>query len=162
MAERTVDLTDEVDVSLIQVLWNEEKLVSQTKDPLDLIRGASASFNATLFGYVRRMELLHQDLATDPALLDFLADKRVPAKDTLVTDLRFDRSLNTSEVLAGLKDIAVWFRSVFPYYYDNCLSCGNRANNTFVGYTRPNADERLSLAGRTELYSCGHCGNLSR
>lgn len=50
----------------------------------------------------------------------------------------------------------------FPYYYDACLSCGNRENNTFVGYVSPTEDERTFKAGRTELYHCSSCGALSR
>lgn len=50
----------------------------------------------------------------------------------------------------------------FPYYYDMCHSCGNRDDNTFVGYVYPTEDERAFRAGRTEVYHCSTCGAVSR
>lgn len=144
-------------------LWESERLLSQSKDPLEyLLNGAGKDFNATLGGHVRRMEVLFQDLRQQEAVAAFLSQQVAPSTNQSLALLRWDPSLSESVMLDNLKHIAEWFRGEFPYYYDTCLQCTNKVNNTFIGYIRPNEDETRSRAGRTELYSCGKCGGLTR
>jgi hypothetical protein len=39
------------------------------------------------------------------------------------------------------------FRSLFPYYYDNCEHCGNAKTNEFYGFIFPNNQERIYKSG---------------
>ena len=150
---------DSIMIKKLTSLWEEEHLISETKDPLGLLQSQTPSFNETLFGYVRRMEVLHEDLKSDAELLDFLQRQNLSFP---LRELHCNKTRSTEETLLILKQFAVWFRSIFPYYYDACLSCGNREGNVFVGYIRPSAEERVNRAGRTELYHCRSCHSLSR
>jgi hypothetical protein len=65
-------------------------------------------------------------------------------------------------VLSNIKDFAVWFKQQFPYYYDNCIHCGNARTNTWYGSVYPSNVERTYRAGNTELFSCVKCNCTSR
>lgn len=54
------------------------------------------------------------------------------------------------------------FRQIFPYYYDACNACSNREQNKYFGCVYSDAEEREYQSGRTELYRCGKCENVSR
>jgi peptide-N4-(N-acetyl-beta-glucosaminyl)asparagine amidase len=78
-----------------------------------------------------------------------------------------ERSLNASLLI--IRDFAFWFRSLFPYYYSECLHCGyskpsntSKKENIFLGVVCANATEKQGLAARTELFHCAHCGEVSR
>jgi len=66
------------------------------------------------------------------------------------------------EQLAVLKQFATWFRSLFPYYYDQCGLCGNRDKNEYLGCLFSNAQERQYDSSRTELYHCDKCQHVTR
>ena len=161
LRESRVDLEDPAAQDFVKSLWERELLISQTKHPLELLKGDS-SFRSTLAGYVRRMELLLEDFKSDEILCGFLREQVIAEHNVSVTELGFSRSLDEERTLSNLKMLAVWFRSIFPYYYDNCNACGNKRNNDFVGYIRPSAAERVHMAGRTEIYSCKKCQSLTR
>ena len=161
LRERRLDLEDLRVQEAVRTLWEKELLISQTKHPLELLKGNS-SFRGTLAGYVRRMEVLLEDFRSDELLREFLRGQTLEERNLSVLDLGHSRRLDEQTTLSNLKLLAVWFRSIFPYYYDNCNSCGNKRNNDFVGYIRPSAEERVHMAGRTEIYSCKKCGSLSR
>lgn len=101
------------------------------------------------------------------------------------------RALDAEEQLAKLKHFLEWFRSLFPYFYDRCGSCGasfkedsasqtrdehtnsnenkdeddlddDREHETFVGYIFPSEEELVGKASRTELYQCHVCHDFTR
>lgn len=157
---RVISPTDEAATRYLRALWDEEKYLSQTKEPFEMLRKYKATFNETMFGYVRRMEVLHEDLRSDETLSEFL-DAQV-LEGAGLRDLSFDATAAPADTLARLKQISVWFRALFPYYYDGCTACQNREENAFIGFLRPSAEERTARAGRTEMYSCSKCRAVSR
>jgi hypothetical protein len=164
------------DVQKISRLWDSEILISLTKDPFEFLSSgnssSSKSFNATLYGHVRRMEVLFDDMKDRDKLLQFIDDASLYANTLSDTDAsstnislfsyQFNSTYTDAQVLFNLKQVAVWFRETFPYYYDNCDNCHNKRNNSFIGYIKPNSDERSSKAGRTELYLCSCCSSVTR
>jgi hypothetical protein len=162
LLQREIDVSYDESLAYMHGLWEHELLISQTRDMFQRLRPGGVSFNQTLFGHLRRMEQLWEDLRSQVALKQLLVGMKTLDGDTLVSDLVFDHEADRNKTLKNLKSIAVWFRSEFPYYYDSCLKCNNKEGNSFVGYIRPSFDERGFRAGRTELYHCSVCRAVSR
>lgn len=94
------------------------------------------------------------------ALETFLKSQLIDGKT--MEDFIYNETNSKSETLTSLKTFSTWFRDQFPYFYDQCECCLNRENNSYLGTIFPNVTERNFLAGRTELYLCGLCNNVSR
>ncbi|CAM9491075.1 unnamed protein product, partial [Phaeothamnion confervicola] len=132
-------------------------LLSQNRELLDGLQ-STKSFPEMLNSYTERMSSNHGDSFRGAELLKFL--RKHYSED--LSDCFFDTDRPFDETLAALKRLLVWFRTSFPYYYDSCLSCGNRERNAFVGYVMATAAERSHKAARTELYHCAACRAVSR
>lgn len=59
-----------------------------------------------------------------------------------------------------------WFRSVFPYYYDNCVACGRfsrEIHRAFLGASHPSgAEASAGRASKCEFFHCPECGSVTR
>eukprot|EP01039_Chlorochromonas_danica_P004028 gene4028-4406_t len=64
--------------------------------------------------------------------------------------------------LVRLKQFAIWVKEQFPYYYGQCLQCGEREGSSFLGMLCPSEEEKRFQTGKTELYYCSKCGFFSR
>ena len=159
--ERTLDLDDNDTKAVLLDMWRSESLLSQSSDPLNILHSKS-NFEDLLQSYALRIEMLRNESKKDPLLLDFLVVQNI--NDMPWTHYIRNPAHNFNETLAILKDLSVWFRSQFPYFYDACLAsdCRNTENNSFTGYLYPTEVERKDKAGRTELYHCSKCGGQHR
>ena len=99
--------------------------------------------------------MLRNESFKDSLILQFLENQNINNK-TWINYLR-SSNLEFNEIMLSLKELALWFRSQFPYYYGYCTSCNKRSENAFTGYIFPTNLERLDKAGRTELYYCSNC-----
>ena len=68
---------------------------------------------------------------TDSVLEGFLHHHNI------MTRFQHVQSRERQETLSSLKQLAEWFRSEFPYYYQSCLHCGNREDNMCYGLVFP-------------------------
>ena len=159
--QRTLDLNNNETKKVLLELWRNESLLSQSSDPLNILH-AKSNFEDLLQSYATRIEMLRNESRKDHLLLDFLVTQHI--KNMSWTHYIRNPAYDYNETLVVLKDLAVWFRSEFPYFYDACLApeCGNKENNSFTGYIYPSEIERSDKAGRTELYLCGKCGGQHR
>eukprot|EP00607_Mallomonas_marina_P008162 CAMPEP_0182423452 /NCGR_PEP_ID=MMETSP1167-20130531/9468_1 /TAXON_ID=2988 /ORGANISM="Mallomonas Sp, Strain CCMP3275" /LENGTH=348 /DNA_ID=CAMNT_0024602459 /DNA_START=437 /DNA_END=1483 /DNA_ORIENTATION=+ len=172
--ERTVELTDSTISEELRKLWREEKLLAQSKDPLNSLRPGSKRFYDTMMSHTARMQVFQDEISIEEQISDFMESQfigREREREREVgeggererkgswNDYIFNSSQPTNVTLSNLKYVASWFRSMFPYYYDECAVCGNKHSNEFIGYVYPSKAEREHSAGRTELYYCGcpHC-----
>ena len=68
---------------------------------------------------------------TDTVLEGFLH------RHNIMTRFQYNPQRDRQETLSSLKQLAEWFRSEFPYYYQSCLHCGNRDDNMCYGLIFP-------------------------
>mmetsp|Transcript_24497 Transcript_24497/g.23524 ORF Transcript_24497/g.23524 Transcript_24497/m.23524 type:complete len:456 (+) Transcript_24497:119-1486(+) len=162
LRENMIDLRLEGVLDIYVQLWRAGLLVTYNKDfPFDMTEGAKNSptkFSSPLSGHIRRLKRLQLERkTTDFILSDFLKTQNV---------MKYQKNLthNRIEALASLKEFAVWFRDEFPYYYHQCLHCGQKDGNSCYGLVFPSGEEQQFEAGRTELYICSNknCGLTSR
>lgn len=112
--------------------------------------------------HVRRIQSVKEELKNgDDVIYSFLKNQNN------ITGSNWDHYIfnpndDRETVLKNIKDFAIWFKQQFPYYYDNCLSCGNVRTNIMYGSVYPTQNERSYLAGKTELYSCIKCNSTTR
>ncbi|CAM9299846.1 unnamed protein product [Scytosiphon promiscuus] len=155
----TLEVGDEGAERRLRALWTEGKLLSQERDAVDVLRGQEKSFSELLSSYTDRTKSNHWEEIPPERLLELLDKGCGPDSRSLCG---YDPARPPQETLSSIKTVLEWFRRDFPYYYDGCHSCTNRGNNTFVGYVYPTEEERRFHAGRTEVYRCSSCGQVSR
>eukprot|EP01041_Mallomonas_annulata_P011195 gene11195-23385_t len=152
LREKIVDLKDKDIANSLLDLWKKERLISSSRDPLEIIRDKQ-SFYETLMSHTNKIQILRNDTMSDIDIVAFMNGRNISGKPW--TAYFYDDKQHMNVTLSNLKSIAQWFRSEFPYFYDTCEKCGNNAGNEFIGYVFPSPQERSHLAGRTELYHCG-------
>lgn len=159
LRERKIDTQNSSAVDEILLLWKSEKLLAQSKDPINRSKSKD-DFMDLVLSHASRIKMLRRDNESDSKLVAFM--ERVTLTDFKWSDVSYNASLGKSNLLVQLKQIAIWFRSQFPYYYSGCDSCGKKGENEFVGYIYPSQEERAHQAGRTELYQCTTCTSRFR
>ena len=85
-----------------------------------------------LTGHVRRMKQLRLERPTTDSVLEGFLHRH-----QIMTRFQHDPQRNRQETLSSLKQLAEWFRSEFPYYYQSCLHCGHRDDNMCYGLVFP-------------------------
>ncbi|CAM9361779.1 unnamed protein product [Discosporangium mesarthrocarpum] len=151
-----VDLSDEATKEDLQQLWRAGRLLSQDRDAAEILRG-KPSFSDLLMSYTKRTKENHWEEIPKARLVQTLR-----RYNPQVVDLcQYAPEKSVEETILSLKGLLEWFRKDFPYYYGACLSCESR-NSTFMGYVHPSQEELDYKAGRTELYWCPACGQVSR
>lgn len=162
IVEREVDMSLEPEQQAFRHAYQHGRVLAMSKDPLDVLRG-DQTFHQRLCGFARRI-CQYADESSAPEttlrLRAWLEDRWQPTGGLACVE--HDASRSAEDTLAVLKDLMVWFKREYPYYYDNCLSCGNANDNTFLGVVCPSQPEKVHKAGRTELYWCTSCGSVSR
>eukprot|EP00981_Chlorochromonas_danica_P010278 scaffold3079_cov187-Ochromonas_danica.AAC.5 len=93
---------------------------------------------------VRDFLFSQEEISSHP--VDYYKYKREDGRDNLVR----------------LKQFAIWVKEQFPYYYGQCLQCGEREGSSFLGMLCPSEEEKRFQTGKTELYYCSKCGFFSR
>jgi hypothetical protein len=162
MVKTNVDMRNVSDMKTYLHLWQAGYLLTQSRDfPVDqakLDEYTPNTFTSPISGHIKRMKLHRADRETkDPIFSAFLSSYDLKGYYRDVT-------MNRNETLASLKGFAVWFRSEFPYYYQQCFHCGQKEGNKCYGLVLPSKTEVIHMAGRTELYICSNesCRKTSR
>lgn len=75
---------------------------------------------------------------------------------------QFQSHRSGTESLSILKNLSIWFRDEFPYYYHTCGYCGHKQQNQYLGTVYSTKEERDYQSARTELYVCSSCGEVTR
>jgi hypothetical protein len=104
--------------------------------------------------------MLINDTSTVPVLKAFLQRQVIHNKHW--GEYRYDAAVERNQTLHTVRQLAVWFRDEFPYYYDGCLHCLNTQHNAYLGTVFPTKEEQRYQASRTELYTCSECNTTSR
>lgn len=111
--------------------------------------------------HVKRIQSVKEGLKNgDEIIYSFIKNQNISGMNW--DHYIFNPNDNKETMLKTIKDFAIWFKQHFPYYYDNCLNCGNVRSNIWFGSVYPSNMERTYLAGKTELYSCTKCNRTSR
>lgn len=159
LRERRIDLQNDSHVDEIMRLWKSERLLAQSKDPINKSKSKD-DFMDLVLSHASRVKMLRRDNESDAKLIAFM--DRANLTKFQWSEVAYDVRLDKQTLLDKLKQIAVWFRSEFPYYYSGCDNCMKLIDNEFVGYVYPSQDERVHQAGRTELYCCTACASKFR
>lgn len=192
VAYRKYNLSDDGDVTALRDLYRAERLLSLSKDfppspqrleveqdPTKTAEDKSkAKFIETMLTqHAKRIALMNQDNPSDEerrevAAIDlFLSAKRSfnpqsgSGSDKSLRELYgHSRHAKPEEQRALLKELLVWFREEFPYYYSGCLQCDTTDSNAggYIGCVYPSREERSDRAGVCELYVCKECQGVTR
>ena len=168
---RSIDLASNDSLSAVLGLWRDGKLLIRSKEwPYNVLSNGYANpkvdkFKHTVESHITRMSRLAEDSPPTNDVLDQFLDqmKQSPGSTkSLREEFSFDPNMSTNGTLSLLKSFSVWFRGLFPYFYDNCSSCGNKHDNYHFGLIHPSPEEFSYQARVTELYQCSRCNEMSR
>lgn len=145
-------------------LWQSERLLAASRNfPYNFISEVdNDSFKSTFMSHLKRIQTVKDGIKDgDDVIYSFIKNQ------CNISGMNWDHYIfnpnDSKDVVLGLlKNFSVWFKQQFPYYYDNCLSCGNARTNMWYGSVYPSTMERAYRAGKTELYSCTQCNCTSR
>lgn len=181
---RNYNLSDEKAVTTLRDLYKAERLLSLSKDfppsqqrlevdqnpalsPKDKSR---AKFIETMLSqHARRIALMNQREPSDEekkevAAIDLFLSANHGGDSSLRERYRYKRTDHPEAQRSLLKQLLVWFREEFPYYYSGCLQCDSEDTKIggYIGCVYPTSEERAHRAGVCELYCCSLCGGVTR
>jgi|MDTB01.1.fsa_nt_gb hypothetical protein len=192
MVFKTYNLSRDEAMINLRDMFRSERLLSFSKDfppskansdiskISDKVERAQAKFTETLLSmHARRIAYMSDNIGSEEESLEEAAIDKFISNTTLVRmgegvtaslkDLyAADLEESQTDSRARLKEMLVWFRHHFPYYYSGCQystqDCENRDKNgaEYLGCVYPNAEERASRAAVCELYHCSICNRVSR
>lgn len=157
--------------TLLKQLWESSRLLVQDGEQMQQFILMQTTFVQRLNGFTKRMITYLKEMRADTLqelrhwMFKHWNDEVTKQNTSLKSNqLIFDRTRNDTEQLIVLKEIMVWFKRTYPYYYDACISpdCGHSGGNSFLGYITASSQELQYSAIRAELSHCNTCGRVNR
>merc|ERR1712118_551947 len=112
-------------------LWHQQRLLSQSRRPLNNGKENDSRFKEALIEYTKHAEAIRKQSAESDAGLEAFMDKQNITSDGCNWhNFAYNSDLTLADAGSKLKTLMRWFKKEFPYYYGACVTCGQKEDES--------------------------------